>query len=175
MDDLSTRLSEQLRRLRESRGLSQKALAEKSGVPRPTIAHLESGQANPTLSVVVRVAQALGVSMDELTQAFEAPVGVLSVRSLPTERTSRVRSVRILSFGNLRDVTLERLVIRAGGRIHLAPGPGAEEVLCAEKGDFLLVSDGLELALPEEHVALVRAACHCVSPLGGTLYRAAGR
>jgi transcriptional regulator with XRE-family HTH domain len=54
-DDTSTLLAGNIKRLREESGLSQKALAEQSGVPRPTIAHLESGQANPTLGVVLKV------------------------------------------------------------------------------------------------------------------------
>ncbi|MCH2110625.1 MAG: helix-turn-helix domain-containing protein, partial [Polyangiaceae bacterium] len=65
-DDLSTKLAANLKRLREERSFSQAQLAEESQVPRPTIAHMESGQANPTLTVVLKVTRALGVSVDSL-------------------------------------------------------------------------------------------------------------
>ena len=42
MDDVATNLSENLRQLRETRGLSQQQLARLAGVPRPTWASLES-------------------------------------------------------------------------------------------------------------------------------------
>ncbi len=69
LDHLSARLADNLRRLREARGLTQQDLCEASGVPRPTLAHLESGSANPTLSVLARVAAALSVPMEELVAA----------------------------------------------------------------------------------------------------------
>jgi transcriptional regulator with XRE-family HTH domain len=69
MGDLATNLADNLRRLREERGLSQQRGAELSGVPRPTWASLESGAANPTLSVLSRVAAALQVSIEELIGA----------------------------------------------------------------------------------------------------------
>jgi XRE family transcriptional regulator, regulator of sulfur utilization len=59
MDDPNERiganLADNLRALREARGLSQQQIAEIAGVPRPTWAHLESGAANPTVAVLVRV------------------------------------------------------------------------------------------------------------------------
>ncbi|HXS16107.1 MAG TPA: helix-turn-helix transcriptional regulator, partial [Polyangiaceae bacterium] len=94
-DGTSTLLSANIKRLREEAGLSQKALAEVSGVPRPTIAHLESGQANPTLTVVLKVAAALGVGVDNLVEPAESPVLILGGRTLPTQKTSRVRRVQL--------------------------------------------------------------------------------
>ena len=70
MDDASARLApnlaDNMRALREARGLSQQQMAQIAGVPRPTWAHLESGAANPTMTVLVRVASALQVRVDEL-------------------------------------------------------------------------------------------------------------
>ena len=45
-------------------------LATLSGVPRPTIANLESGSANPTLGVLVRIASSLQVSIEQLIAAW---------------------------------------------------------------------------------------------------------
>ncbi|MGZ3477009.1 MAG: helix-turn-helix domain-containing protein, partial [Polyangiales bacterium] len=66
MEDVPGALAQNLRQLRLARGLTQEQLAKVSGVPRPTWAHLESGAGNPTLAVLMRVAGALQVSIEEL-------------------------------------------------------------------------------------------------------------
>ena len=67
MDDkTSSYLALNIRRLRSARQLSQQKLATLAGIPRPTLAHLESGSANPTLSVLMRLASALQVMIEEL-------------------------------------------------------------------------------------------------------------
>ncbi|HSC89240.1 MAG TPA: helix-turn-helix transcriptional regulator [Polyangiaceae bacterium] len=178
-DDTSTKLAQNLKRLREAQGLSQASLAELSGVPRPTIAHLESGQANPTLHVVLRVAAALGVSVDGLVTAGEAPVEVMGPRGLPTRKAGRVRRVQMVSprlskDGPLREGEAERIVVKEGGRFTL-PAPSAPEALICERGDFVLQAGGVEVQLGEEQVAILRDACEVSSEAGGVLYRLSGR
>jgi transcriptional regulator with XRE-family HTH domain len=65
--DVSANLAANIKQLREMRGLTQHQVARSAEVPRATVANLESGEANPTLSVLVRVATSLGVTLDELT------------------------------------------------------------------------------------------------------------
>lgn len=60
--------------LRHARTLTQDALAGAASLPRSTIANLESGDANPSLAVLVKVAAALGVPIDELLAAPRAKV-----------------------------------------------------------------------------------------------------
>jgi transcriptional regulator with XRE-family HTH domain len=59
-------LARNLISLRHGRTPTQDALAAASGLPRSTIANLESGEANPSLVVLVKVASALCVPIDEL-------------------------------------------------------------------------------------------------------------
>ena len=54
-------LADNVRTLREARGLSQQQIAKLAAVPRATWTNLESGTANPTLAVLVKVAGALQV------------------------------------------------------------------------------------------------------------------
>src|SRR5438552_12710584 len=63
---ISSYLGKNIRTLRDMRGLTQNQLAKISGVPRPTWANLETGAANPTLSILLRVATALQVPVQEL-------------------------------------------------------------------------------------------------------------
>ncbi|ASN59797.1 transcriptional regulator [Latilactobacillus curvatus] len=55
-----------IRELRLSLGLSQSALADKSGVPQTTISAIESGT-NLTYETAKKLAKALGVSTDDLS------------------------------------------------------------------------------------------------------------
>src|SRR4051794_5970554 len=59
-------LARNLVSLRHTRGLTQDMLAKHTSVPRSTIANLESGEGNPSLLVLVKVAAALSVPIDEL-------------------------------------------------------------------------------------------------------------
>lgn len=174
-DDTSTLLAGNIKRLREASGLSQKALADQSGVPRPTIAHLESGQANPTLSVVLKVASSLGVTVDGLVDPGEAPIVVLSPRTLPTERSSRLRRVKVLTGTNMQQPEMERIAVKAGGRIQLQATSASPAVLVCERGEFVLSSGPVEESLAPEKVAYVRAVAECVAPSGGVLYLIQGR
>jgi len=56
--------AEKLRDLRDRAGLSEAALAKKSGVPFGTIHFYGLGRRKPTFNSVVRVAAALGVSCE---------------------------------------------------------------------------------------------------------------
>lgn len=49
--------------IRNEKRMTQQELAKKSGVPRPTIARIEAGRANPTLYQLVRIASALNLKI----------------------------------------------------------------------------------------------------------------
>lgn len=63
---MSNPISEGIKSLRSQHKLTQTKLAELAGIPRATIANMESEQSNPSITLVVKVAQALGVSVDDL-------------------------------------------------------------------------------------------------------------
>ena len=67
--DLNLRLARNLRRLRETRGLSQESAAEKCGLHRTYIGAIERGERNVTLSTLQDVAKAFRV--DPLTLLSE--------------------------------------------------------------------------------------------------------
>lgn len=62
---MPTSFAVNLKRLRLAAGLSQAELAESSGVPRGYIADLEQGRREPGWEVALKLAAALGVSLDE--------------------------------------------------------------------------------------------------------------
>ena len=60
-------LANNIKKLREAKGLSQEKLARSADVANNTLIKMESGEnKNPTLDTLKKVAKALGVSVDEL-------------------------------------------------------------------------------------------------------------
>jgi transcriptional regulator with XRE-family HTH domain len=61
-----------VRALREERdGLSQERLAEGAAISVPYLSDIERGQRNPTVAVMARIADALGVRLSELVARAE--------------------------------------------------------------------------------------------------------
>ena len=64
--DVRNRLAKNLRLLRRRKGWSQEAFAEEAGLHRTYISDLERGSRNPTITVVDKLATALGVTVGRL-------------------------------------------------------------------------------------------------------------
>jgi transcriptional regulator with XRE-family HTH domain len=64
--DVRQRLAANVRRLRRQTGLSQESFANEHGIDRTYVSGIERGTRNPTVTVVERLAAALGVDVQEL-------------------------------------------------------------------------------------------------------------
>lgn len=63
---MNVTFAETLAHLRAKRGLTQRQLGASAGVAWSMISKYESGQSTPRLKILMRLAEALGVSVDEL-------------------------------------------------------------------------------------------------------------
>jgi transcriptional regulator with XRE-family HTH domain len=150
-------LAANIKRLREQKGHTQQELAELSGVPRPTIANLESGGANPTISVLLKVADSLGATIEELVATVGARGIVHRARSLP-ERRKGGASIRRLIPDGFRPAEFERVELAPGGGLGpRAEALGAREVLACESGEIEVVAAGESLKLCTGDVAALGA------------------
>lgn len=59
-------LNERIRMLMEEQGMTQKELANKSNITEASMSKYLSGERRPRIDVVVNIANALGVSVDDL-------------------------------------------------------------------------------------------------------------
>ena len=66
MQEISQKLGENMKKVRAKKKLSQGALARLLEVDKGYISNIESGNKNSTLATIQRLADALGVSADEL-------------------------------------------------------------------------------------------------------------
>ena len=66
MVKISIKLGQNFKRIRTVKKLSQGAIARKLEVHRAYISGIENGKRNPTLATIQKLAEALGISADEL-------------------------------------------------------------------------------------------------------------
>ena len=64
--DVRQRLAVNMKRLRKERGWSQEALADEAGLDRTYISGIERIVKNPTVTVIERIASALGCRLGNL-------------------------------------------------------------------------------------------------------------
>jgi transcriptional regulator with XRE-family HTH domain len=132
-----------LRRLRDKRGLTLAALAETTGISISTLSRLESGQRRPSLELLLPLAGAYQVPMDELVGAPE--VGDPRVRMTP----------RNMAGGGVY-VPLSRTPGPLQAYKMIIPDRGSEPDLRTHEGyEWIYVLDGrLRLVLAEHDVVL---------------------
>lgn len=66
--DIVVRFGQRVRELRKGSGLSQEAFADKCGLDRTYMSGIERGKRNVALRNIEAIAEALGVSISELTK-----------------------------------------------------------------------------------------------------------
>lgn len=144
MDQTSSiqyQLGQNLRILRKERGLTQQDFAQLSEIPRSTISLLESGSANPTLSLLNQLALALQISLEELISTPHAQSQLFPKGSLPIEKRGKNGSVRIQKLlpDKIPGMEIDRIELEPGAHMKGIPHrPGTREYLCCEKGRITL-------------------------------------
>jgi len=153
---ITEHLADNIRALRETRGLSQQQIAKSAGIPRATWTHLESGAANPTLAVLIKVANSLQVRLDELLAPPRQPARLLRAAELPTRDRGQV-AIRKLLPEPLPGLDLERMVLPPSARMAGVPHtPGTREYLTCERGTVELAVAGERYTLAEGDVVSFR-------------------
>ena len=99
---MQSKLSENLKRLRKERGLTQQALADRLGLTRPTLGAYEEGRSEPKLSVLIDMAACFDITVDALVRGSQAEV-----------KSERVKgdSLRILTVSVDAEHDNERVVV----------------------------------------------------------------
>ena len=62
----SAKLGKNLKRIRTEKGITQGDIVRSLGVSRSFVSNIENGKTNPTLATIAKIANAVGVSVDEL-------------------------------------------------------------------------------------------------------------
>ncbi|MEO3755305.1 XRE family transcriptional regulator [Streptomyces sp. B6B3] len=97
LDQLTQSLARNLKRLRTERGFTLDALAARAGVSRGMLIQIEQARTNPSVGTVVKVGDALGVSITTLLDYDQEPL----VRLVPAEQAVRLWSTAAGSHSTL--------------------------------------------------------------------------
>ncbi len=152
IDAYTQSLARNLRRLRTERGLTLEALAARAGVSRGMLIQMEQARTNPSVGTVVKVGDALGVSISALLDFDREP----ALRLVPAGQAVRLWSTAAGSRGTLLVGTeapgpLElwhwRLMPGEGHVSHPHP-PGTSELVHVTAGELTLRLDGTDHLVP---------------------------
>lgn len=138
-DAMSQRLCRRVKELRNARGWSLDTLSQASDVSRSMLSQIEREQANPTLAVTYRIAQAFGISIGELIESPGASSSIEVVRADDPAHLYRADNdctIRTLSPLRLeKDVEFYEVTLAAAGSMRSAPHfEGTREFLTVQKG-----------------------------------------
>ena len=151
---LAERLASNVKSLRELRGATQAEMSRLARIPRATWANLESYGANPTLSVLHKVAQALNVSIEELLARPRATCRLYPKDTL-REKVRGLARVKKLLPDPLPGMEIDRMELPPRARLVGVPHTqGTREYLTVEEGEITLVVSGQTFRVKEGDVAV---------------------
>lgn len=165
------RVGDTLAVLRQAQSLSLDELSRKAGVSKSMLSQIERAQANPTVAVVWRLANALGVPMGDLLggspQPPEPAIAVVPVQATPSLRSpDGLCELRILGPIELAGQfewyalslqvggALESQAHERGTREHLTALSGALEVCVGHEKQRLKHGETARYAVDQPHTIL---------------------
>ena len=153
LDQLDERIGQNLaanlKYLRGQHGITQARLASRAEIPRSTLANIETGAGNPTVTVLARLALALQISIEELLSTPRAQCQVFRKGTLETVKRARgAATVMRLLPDPVPGMEIDRMELAAGAQLVGVPHrPGTREYLVCERGQIVLWAAGERYAL----------------------------
>ncbi|MFE9097523.1 helix-turn-helix domain-containing protein [Streptomyces sp. NPDC007264] len=152
LDLLTQSLARNVKRWRTERGFTLETLAGRAGVSRGMLIQIEQARTNPSIGTVVKIGDALGVSITTLLDYEQGP----TVRIVPADQAVRLWHTDAGSYNRLLAGTeapgpLEMWDWRLmpGDRSSSDPHPaGTVELVHVTAGELTLTVDGAEYRVP---------------------------
>jgi XRE family transcriptional regulator, regulator of sulfur utilization len=142
-EQVAHHLARNLTALRQVRGLTQETLAKSAGVPRSTIANLESGHGNPSLTVLLKVANSLAVPVDELLASPRAKTRLWARSELQSQNAGKGITLRSLIPERVPDELLNVMEFAPGATMRGSPHlPGTREYFTCLAGSITIFVAG---------------------------------
>jgi len=143
LENIAANLARNLISLRHARTLTQDELAKAADVPRSTVANLESGEGNPSLRVLAKIAGALAVPFDELLASPRAKVRQWHARDITFQTVGQGVKQRQLVPESLPEEMLLLMDFAPSAMLHGTPHlPGTREFFTCLQGRMTLFVAG---------------------------------
>ncbi len=138
LDSVSKHLAQNIESLRKKRQLTQAQLSRQAGLPRSTLTYLESGEGNPSLLNLVKIAGALQVSIEELLAAPRASYTLVKAEDVVTSVRGQ-GGVRVFNLlpDPIPGMHFDRMELEAGARMPGVPHVnGTKEYMLCLTGEI---------------------------------------
>lgn len=138
MDYLSYNVSENLKRIRQSKGMSLDQVAEQTGVSKSMLAQIEKGTANPSLGVLGKITSGLRIEFQTLIASPRIDFCLVTPEEMiPTkELEGQYKVWTCFPYEDTRLVEIYRIDIEPGG-VYISGSHGEQT------REYLTVTDGV--------------------------------
>lgn len=178
MDYLSHNVSVNLKRIRQSKGMSLDQVAEQTGVSKSMVAQIERGVANPSIGVLGKITSGLRIEFRELIDPPRVDFALVDMEHLePTKEVKgQYRVLTCFPFEDSRFCEIYRIEIEPGGeyfsgshgektREYLAVIEGELTVECYEHIQSIGVNQLYKFESDQDHIyrntGEKKAVCLC--------------
>ena len=119
-EKLPVYLAQNVSSLRQKKGLSQGQLAQIAGIPRSTVTYIESGEGNPSLQNLAKIAGALQITIEELLHRPRAQCQLIRANEVKMIKKNQAEVYKLLP-DPIPGTEVDRMEIPAGGRLSGVP------------------------------------------------------
>ncbi len=148
--DIGADIGERLRQVRMGVGLSQRALAKKTGVANATISQIESGQSNPSVGALKRILDGLDMDLARFFSFELAAEGRYFYRATDLKEIGKGKLSFRLVGADRPDKAIQMLHEK------LMPGADTGRVALSHRGEEcgIVISGSLEVTVGDERQIL---------------------
>lgn len=148
--NINTSVSQNIKQIREDKRLTLDAAAKITGVSRSMLAQIEKGDANPTISVLWKIANGYKVPFTSLIEQAPEVATVIPVDAVEpiTEGNGKYVNYPAFAFDEQRSFETYRIVIAPGGSLQAEPHlAGAQEYITVFAGTVSICANGQTFCL----------------------------
>lgn len=153
MEQISLKIGERLKEIRNTRQLTLDDAAKLTGVSKPMLGQIERGQSSPTINVLWKIATGLKVPLSFFCRQQEAEYTVAGPleKELITEENGGMRAYPLFPFDPVRNVEIFYIELDPGVKHDSLPHVmGVEEYVFLMQGTLKMVAGGEEIFLQEK-------------------------
>lgn len=150
MEQLSLKIGERLKEIRNTRHLTLDEAAELTGVSKPMLGQIERGQSSPTINVLWKISTGLKIPLSFFCRQPETEYTVagLSEKEMIKEEDGRMRACPLFPFNPARNLEVFYIEFDAGVMHDSFPHvAGVEEYILPVHGTLKMVIGGKEVFL----------------------------
>lgn len=150
MEQMKRNLGQQLKMIRQQRGMSLDDIAKLTDVSKAQLAQMEKGESNPTVSTIWKIADGLKISFSSLLQPPRLNAKKISPTDIPflTEDEGRYRVFSIIPYDPKRGWEFYRIEMDPLCSYESAPHlKGVEESLTIVDGQLKIILESEQVDL----------------------------